>query len=530
MYEYSDQYFKNFKGTNPRNPRNPFNPPKILGETPLKEFTRKVAKPVLQTARGLATGPVGQVAAAGAGGYLLGTAVDQAYRAVPGSGGMPLSENIAEKIMPVNDGKYDPNRAPNPEFIAALQGMEQRAMEQGLPPYMMPEQRLTSDFNQAMSPTGAPTGTIMQEGFSVPIERTLPMSDNTQLNQQQAIGDFSRTMNEATGAPMGTIMQEGFNVKVPEAEMYPGYANSPLGRMTEILKGLPEGISDDQRAEIAGRMLAPYLRDPAQEVESRANYEAASKAQQDRLKAMRTGSDANDTEVQKTGLSMTDYRNLAKQELGRGTPNQAINARANQLQLEDQKSAKATKLEEDALELDKKYKEGVISRQEFQDKMRVNEYNFKVEKYKDEEQKLSAQEIADGGRTALSNINSIVESNQAGSISEEDQAMLNYYISSMAGKDSPLLDRYDSVQLEELVTNGRYLPSILTKDGELSKKEILDASEKGFQFIFIDGRRVSVQEMIDKFTSQQNQANASKEVSDLRSNKRAIRNLPKSSN
>ena len=59
QYNYSDNYYQNFnKG---RNPRNPVNPPKILGETPFKEITRRYAKPAFDTARAALKSPLTKV-------------------------------------------------------------------------------------------------------------------------------------------------------------------------------------------------------------------------------------------------------------------------------------------------------------------------------------------------------------------------------------------------------------------------------------------------------------------------------------
>lgn len=545
MYEYSDQYFKNFKGTTPRNPRNPFNPPKILGETPFKEFTRKVAKPVLQTARGLATGPVGQVTAAGAGGYLLGTAVDQAYRAVPGSGGMPLSENIAEKIKPVNDGQYDPNRAPNPEFLEARAAMEQRGQDQ------LSQAKAIQDFSVMMDKaTGSQTAIPYKNaglGFSQeffdqiksedPLNRVrgvssfmeTPRGGTGYTAEGKVVGDltepelrFLRERNEQRlieetgfGQPVfasaqtqdtpfdlgnGTFGNEAARNQVdprvpfsdlptaPEDEPYPGYYNSPLYAMSQSLQAMGPNASADDRTAAAAAMTRPYMTTSHEDIMAKNDIifaNAAREAMAER-EARETGSGVNDTEVQKTGLSMTDYRNLAKQELGRGAPNQAINARANQLQGEDER-----KREE--LESTKAYREGQLAKARNDALQREKEHSLNIIKYKDKQKELSTENALVKGNAAMSKL----YNNQ--SLSDEDIPALLAYRTLMikGGENDPLFDfNLDEFQTKELLYGSHKIYPSFTKEKDIDKKTARNLMSKGQDKVFRYGLLVDLRELI----------------------------------
>ena len=78
-----------------------------------------------------------------------------------------------------------------------------------------------------------------------------------------------------------------------------------------------------------------------------ASYEAESKRVQDMLKNQKPrvgfGTEISDSE-RAGGMSMTDYRNLAEEELGTGAPSQAITARAKQLMGQQQAKEAATEL------------------------------------------------------------------------------------------------------------------------------------------------------------------------------------------
>ncbi len=121
----------------------------------------------------------------------------------------------------------------------------------------------------------------------------------------------------------------------------PQRAKSPIEIHTEYLKNLEEqGVSADERTQIAAQMIAPFLRDPAIQAESDAAFKAAS-AQ--RMKDVRDEAAARQATVEaarggeSSEMSIADYRQLARQA---GMKGSAVNAMAKQMQQEAETKAK----------------------------------------------------------------------------------------------------------------------------------------------------------------------------------------------
>lgn len=113
----------------------------------------------------------------------------------------------------------------------------------------------------------------------------------------------------------------------------PQRAKSPLEIHTEYLKNLEEqGVSADERTQIAAQMIAPFLRDPAIQAESDAAFKAVSA--QDLRDAR---NEAATKDVDSTKMSIADYRQLARQA---GMKGSAVNAMAKQMQQEAETKAK----------------------------------------------------------------------------------------------------------------------------------------------------------------------------------------------
>lgn len=126
----------------------------------------------------------------------------------------------------------------------------------------------------------------------------------------------------------------------------PQRAKSPIEIHTEYLKNLKEqGVSADERTQIAAQMIAPFLRDPAIQAESDAAFKAASAqrmkdlrdeaaAEKESLRAARGGESSE--------MSLSDYRKLARQA---GMKGSAVNAMAKQMQQEAETKAKKAETE-----------------------------------------------------------------------------------------------------------------------------------------------------------------------------------------
>lgn len=120
----------------------------------------------------------------------------------------------------------------------------------------------------------------------------------------------------------------------------PAPAPTPLpeSQFTSFLGNLVnQGVSADDRAAIAGEMLRGIGSSERNarnaEIFQRARDEYASKYGADSLKP-KVGFDTETSVSGGSGMSVTDYRNLAKQEMP-GAPSQVIRARANQMMLQD---------------------------------------------------------------------------------------------------------------------------------------------------------------------------------------------------
>ena len=461
-YNYSDKYYQNFnKGTNPRTA---FNPPKILGETQGKEFLRKVGPRMAGIGRVLSapTNPVGQVVQSGLLGYGAGSIIDQAATAFPGN--KKLSERIADVISPM-DGVYDPNSAPDPMYLEAMKRMEQRPVSQELPggqmvpstptPLINPEQKLVNDFASTMNAaTGAPMGSIEEEGgISVPPIATqedrgaiIPMSSPGFKPQfeGQTLGQFLRYEDTPEQATFQSL--------------------DPQGRLRQFT---------------AGGQLAPNL----------AAFEAESADREARIGEPKVGFDTAvlDRAGGATGgMSITDYRNIAKEELGTGASNQAIRARANQLQGED-------KRKREELESTKAYREGQLNRAERDAEQRDKEYSLKLKIFEDKQKELSPEDVLVKGNAAMSKL----YNNQ--SLSDEDiPALLSYRALMMkGGGDDPLLAlELDESQTKELLYGSHKLYPSFTKEKDIDKKTARNLISKGQDKVFRYGLLVDLRELI----------------------------------
>ncbi len=122
------------------------------------------------------------------------------------------------------------------------------------------------------------------------------------LVTDQAMQDPSQEQGQMATAPEGVV---------------PTRPKSPIEIHTEYLKGLEEqGVSADERARIASRMLEPFLRDPVKEAESKAAFDRASARREAELeldeaarRRERLGIPMGDA----GGMTMADYRALARQ-------------------------------------------------------------------------------------------------------------------------------------------------------------------------------------------------------------------------
>jgi hypothetical protein len=151
------------------------------------------------------------------------------------------------------------------------------------------------------------------------------------------------TLGLGTALVTDQLMQDTNAVQEGTAPMAttPQRAKSPLEIHTEYLKNLEEqGVSADERTQIAAQMIAPFLRDPAIQAESDAAFKAAS-AQ--RMKDVRDEAAARQATVEaarggeSSEMSLSDYRQLARQA---GIKGSAVNAMAKQMQQEAETKAK----------------------------------------------------------------------------------------------------------------------------------------------------------------------------------------------
>ena len=146
-----------------------------------------------------------------------------------------------------------------------------------------------------------------------------------------------------TSTPMTNDLElnSATSSSLPSSIINKTVGKSPLEIHTEYLKNLEEqGVSADERTQIAAQMIAPFLRDPAIQAESDAAFKAAS-AQ--RMKDVRDEAAARQATVEaarggeSSEMSIADYRQLARQA---GMKGSAVNAMAKQMQQEAETKAK----------------------------------------------------------------------------------------------------------------------------------------------------------------------------------------------
>jgi hypothetical protein len=115
------------------------------------------------------------------------------------------------------------------------------------------------------------------------------------------------------------LFNQGFKAIQAQEERDRMIENSPLSQMTQVLGNLKDqGVSADQRAEIAGRMLAPFLRQGADETRTSA-FEQASREREARLAQEEAG--RRESEARSRGISgegLGGFMELARQAGAKG--------------------------------------------------------------------------------------------------------------------------------------------------------------------------------------------------------------------
>ena len=127
------------------------------------------------------------------------------------------------------------------------------------------------------------------------------------------------TMGLGTAMVADQVMQDPSQEQVATAPqgVVPTRPKSPIEIHTEYLKFLEEqGVSADERTRIAGRMLEPFLKDPVKEAESKAAFDRASARREAELEfdeAARRRERLGIPMGGDSGMTMADYRALARQ-------------------------------------------------------------------------------------------------------------------------------------------------------------------------------------------------------------------------
>lgn len=448
-YNYNDNYFNPNKRIRPPDVK-----PNLLGQS--KEFLKKVIPKV----KVLGSNPLFAVPTTAVTAYQAGSALDDAFG---------ISENIANRIIP-GDGKYDPNRAPNPYFTQAMENQQQMAAMQNLA-----EQQILGNYNQIMDQTGAP-GNIAQEGFNV----------------------------------QGQINVPGQQSSPPLESLYEGYEQSPIGIMTQELGKLgDQGVSDDERTDIAAGMMRPYMT-TSHEDRMAQNKEVFDRAREEyianfgeRPDFMQAVPDRATTAGGQEILSIGDYKNMLR---NNGFSGSGLNTRAKQLyneQLEDLGTKSYDRaMDQIKLEREGDKQAGVEDRAERQVSLQEKTYADTVEKNAREAAKLTPEQIREQGFNALSKLQ------QGKPISNEESVAL-YAFREQAAKNR-LEDPLDSFNLdpaqekELLGGSGKILPSFRTGTPESPSSNpftldaLMDAKNKGFKFVLRDGVKLNVDEALKR--------------------------------
>lgn len=472
-YNYNDNYFNPNKGTKP-----PQVKPNLLGQG--KEFLKKVIPKV----KVLGSNPSFLVPATALTSYQIGTALDNAFG---------ISENIADRIMP-RDGKYNPNRAPNPAFTQAMENQQKMAGMQELA-----GQQMLSNYNEIMDQTGAP-GNIAQEGFNV----------------------------------QGQINVPGQQSAPPLESLYGGYEQSPIGIMTQELSKLREqGVSDEERTAIAAGMMRPYMTTShedrmAQNKEvfdrARADYETNFGMITPKVGGMQTlaestlgrrpGFNESLTDAQRRGaggqelLSIGDYKNMLRDS---GFSGSGLNTKAKQLyneQLEKLDDRSYERMQDQInLQREEERQAGIDDRAERQITLQERIYEDNLAETKEKAAELSEEDIRKQGIDVLSKLQ------QGESISNKERVAL-YAFREQAAKnklDDPL-DSFnlDSAQEKELLAgSGTILPSFTTGTKEnpssnpFTLNALMDAKNKGFESVIRDGVKLNVDEALKRIGSKE---------------------------
>lgn len=442
QYNYSDDYFKNFKKG--RNPRNAFNPQKILGETPFKEITRKYAKPAFDTARAAAkspltkvplTGTLGAVGATGLASYGLGSALDNTFG---------ISEGISNIISP-RDGKYNPNREPNLEYVRAMEAMDERARGQML-----------GDFNQIMDRAGTP------QDIQVPIQSF--MQPTQQERMSTMLGDYNQIMDRA-GTPQ--------DIQVPIQDFRPGFPTDQVPPTEPVNPNAVRNVSDliGFNPVFEGQTLGQFMRnedtpesatfqglDPQGRFRQftadgklvpQNDYEALSAGigQTSFEPKVGIGTEVRDTATRE--LSLGDYMNIARAE---GATGGLVSVIAKQKMQEAEAAKEKSNLEN-------KYRQGAIDNLEYekgQDKIS----NERAERELSLRENIANQSIADNVQQEVG-ADSIGKLMQGDAVTGEEQKALRSYV--LNQKENPL----ESVRFDGDFLDEDQIQNVLYGDGEL---------------------------------------------------------------
>ena len=276
----------------------------------------------------------GQVGGTLAGGYLLGDSINKYTESLTGKS---LSDRIYSPNM--DDGKYDPNRAPNPSFLEARAAMDQRQQDEQA---ALAIQNFTSIMDEATGSRDSIPYRDPQGPYSAsPVEEFAYATDP--LNRVRGVSSFMETPNQATaysdsglkipnlteeeldylkaendkrliaergyGQPLysgyqaddspyplggGTFGNEAARTEqrliaerndptAPFAEGQIGAPGSPVSAISESLKSLGPDASNDERAALAAELIGPYLQ-TTQAQKNAENAKVFAAAEADKIK------------------------------------------------------------------------------------------------------------------------------------------------------------------------------------------------------------------------------------------------------
>ena len=356
-YNPRDSYFKDFKRKKDLMDR--LKDLRILGELSQirakemaenaieksKEVAKKVGPVVEKVAKNPYAKGAGQIGGALTGGYLLGDTLNKYTESLTGKS---LSDRIYSPNM--DDGKYDPNRAPNPAFLEARAEMDKRRQEEEA---ALAIQNFTSMMDEATGSRDSIPYRDPQGPYSAsPVEEFGYASDP--LNRVRGISSFMETPNEATafsdsglripnlteeeldylkaendkrliaergyGQPLysgyraddspyplggGTfgneaalteqrLIAERNDPTAPFVEGQIGAPGSPISAISDSLRAMGPDASNDERTERAASLIGPYLQTTqAQRNAENAKVFAAAKADKERRDAELSGMPMN---------------------------------------------------------------------------------------------------------------------------------------------------------------------------------------------------------------------------------------------